>query len=202
MMHGGAADSLSYQSAPAEQGSAKGDSRIMDFKWQYDGIGSFSTASDRLAAPVQDSRVFTSARVAENKAVEKLLANDSCMRIGMPAMGFALLTLAAMLGIRMRRRLRQATTFVDSGEHESDMSITLAARINSPVSVFDPLGVFANSERPSADPVKHYREAELTHGCVAVMHGRVAMFAGSSAPGRTTLAFSSQRQLTRLNALD
>merc|ERR1719482_1117632 len=107
-----------------------------------------------------------------------------------------------MLRIRMRRRLRQAPTFVSSGEHESDMSITLAARIHSPVSVFDPLGVFANSKRPSADPVKHYCEAELTHDRVAITHGRVAMFAGSSAVWRAPLAFSSQRQLTRLNAVD
>jgi hypothetical protein len=168
-----AANSLSYQSGSAAD-------------WTYDGM-SFSTASDRLAAPAQDSMAFTSARVVEDPAVQKLLATDSSMRIGMPAMGVALLAFAAMLGIHMRRRQHQATTFA-SVEDESDMSIALADRTNSPVSVFDPLGLFADSENKHY-LVKRYGGAELTHG-------RVAMFAGSS------MAFSSQRGLTRLNAID
>merc|ERR1719174_1779562 len=163
-----AADSLSYQSGSAAD-------------WQYDGM-SFSTASDRLAAPAQDSMAFTSARVVEDPAVQKLLATDSSMRIGMPAMGVALLAFAAMLGIHMRRRQHRATTFASSDEDESDMSIALADRTNSPVSVFDPLGLFADSENKHY-LVKRYGGAELTHG-------RVAMFAGSS------MAFSSQRGLT------
>jgi len=167
-----AADSLSYQSGSAAD-------------WQYDGM-SFSTASDRLATPAQDSMAFTSARVVEDPAVQKLLATDSSMRIGMPAMGVALLAFAAMLGIHMRRQQHQATTFASSGQDEPDMSIALADRTSSPVSVFDPLGLFADSENKHY-LVKRYRGPELTHG-------RVAMFAGSS------MAFSSQRQLTRLNA--
>merc|ERR1719331_3100749 len=48
------------------------------------------------------------------------------MEIGMSAIGISLLLLAAMLGVRMRRGLQQATTFASSGGHESDMSTALA----------------------------------------------------------------------------
>jgi len=50
------------------------------------------------------------------RAVQKVFANDNSMPIGMSAIGVSLLTLAAMLGFRMRRGLQQ----------EADMSIALA----------------------------------------------------------------------------
>jgi hypothetical protein len=50
------------------------------------------------------------------RAVQKVFANDNSMPIGMSAIGVSLLTLAAMLGVRMRRGLQQ----------EADMSIALA----------------------------------------------------------------------------
>jgi len=53
-------------------------------------------------------------------------ANHSHMPIGMSAIGVSLLTLAAMLGARMRRGLQQATNLVSSGGHESNMSVALA----------------------------------------------------------------------------
>jgi hypothetical protein len=62
----------------------------------------------------------------EQRAVQKVLATDNSMRIGMSAIGVSLLTLAAMLGVRMRRGLQQATAFASSGGHESDMSFALA----------------------------------------------------------------------------
>merc|ERR1719482_260922 len=58
--------------------------------------------------------------------VQKGLANDNGLPIGMSAIGVSLLTLAAMLGVRMRRGLQQATAFASSDGHESDMSIALA----------------------------------------------------------------------------
>jgi len=45
----------------------------------------------------------------EKKAVQTLLTNDRGMGIGMPAIGVSLLALAAMMGVRMRRGLQQAT---------------------------------------------------------------------------------------------
>merc|ERR1719174_1335481 len=62
----------------------------------------------------------------EERAVQKVLATDNSMPIGMAAIGVSLLTLAAMLGARMRRGLQQATAFASNGVHESDMSIALA----------------------------------------------------------------------------
>jgi uncharacterized protein with ATP-grasp and redox domains len=58
--------------------------------------------------------------------VQKVLINDNSMPFGMSSIGFSLLTLAAMLGLRMRRRLQQATAFASSGGHRADMSIALA----------------------------------------------------------------------------
>jgi hypothetical protein len=58
--------------------------------------------------------------------VQKVLANDNSMPIGMSAIGVSLLTLAAMFGARMWRGLQQATAFASSDGHESDMSIALA----------------------------------------------------------------------------
>jgi len=61
----------------------------------------------------------------EQRAVQKVLATDNSMRIGMSAIGVSLLTLAAMLGVRMRRGQQQATAFASSGGHQSDISIAL-----------------------------------------------------------------------------
>merc|ERR1719506_3575046 len=52
---------------------------------------------------------------------------NSSMPLALSAMGVALLTLAAMLGVRMRRGLQQATAFASGGGHESDMSVVLAS---------------------------------------------------------------------------
>merc|ERR1719352_526242 len=62
----------------------------------------------------------------EERAVQKVLANDNSLPIGMSAIGVSLLMLAAMLGVRMRRRHQQATAFASRNGHESDMSIALA----------------------------------------------------------------------------
>jgi hypothetical protein len=67
-----------------------------------------------------------SASGVEEKSVQKVVVSDSSMGFGMPAIGISLLTLAAMLGVRMRRGLQQATTFASSDGHESDMSTAFA----------------------------------------------------------------------------
>jgi len=61
-----------------------------------------------------------SASAVEEQSVQKVVASDSSMGFGMPAIGISLVTLAAMLGFRMRRGLQQATTI------ESDMSTAFA----------------------------------------------------------------------------
>merc|ERR1719236_406486 len=66
------------------------------------------------------------ATMEEDRAVQKVFANDNSMPIGMSAIGVSLLTLAAMLGVRVRRGQQQATAFASRYGHESDMSIALA----------------------------------------------------------------------------
>jgi len=45
---------------------------------------------------------------------------------GLSAIGISLFTLAAMMGVRMRRGVQQATAFASSGGHDSDMPVALA----------------------------------------------------------------------------
>merc|ERR1719174_86808 len=100
--HGGAPDALSHHNGPATM---------------FD-------KSVHPTAPAQDSMIFTSVRgeplitqdfnppkivdKEEERAMQKVFANDNSMTIGMSAIGVSLLTLAAMLGVRMRRGLQQA----------------------------------------------------------------------------------------------
>jgi len=138
------------------------------------------------------------------RAMQKVLANDNSLPIGMSAIGVSLLTLAAMLGVRMRRGHQQATAFASRYGHESDMSIALApdaagnilelktqesivrdqvgwsqqssensrpptfcyATPSSEAGSFDPAGL---SEGVSTSELKRYREAELSHGRVAML---------------------------------
>merc|ERR1719174_643592 len=118
--HGGAPDALSHHNGPATM---------------FD-------KSVHPTAPAQDSMIFTSVRgeplitqdfnppkivdKEEERAMQKVFANDNSLPIGMSAIGVSLLTLAAMLGVRMRRGLQQVTAFASSGGHESDKSIALA----------------------------------------------------------------------------
>merc|ERR1719377_156535 len=56
----------------------------------------------------------------EEKAVQKIVTNDSNMPISLAAIGIGLVSLAAMLGFRMRRGLQTATVL------GSDMSVAMA----------------------------------------------------------------------------
>jgi len=49
--------------------------------------------------------------------------------LGMSAIGVSLFALAAILGVRIRRGLQQASTFASGGGHESDMAIVLAQAV-------------------------------------------------------------------------
>merc|ERR1719398_564166 len=162
MKHGGAPDALSHQNGPAEHGPG-------------------------IAAPAQDSMGFTS----------------------MSVIAVSLLTLAAMLGVRMRRGLQQATDMSiplapasadnilelkaqesivrgevgwsqQSSENSHPLTICHAGPsaaadftdvqslpgILEPTGFFDPAGL---SEGVSPSELKRYREAELTHGRVAML---------------------------------
>jgi hypothetical protein len=65
-------------------------------------------ALDALDAALEDFNPSKIVKEEEEKSVQKL-TNDHSMPIGMSAIAVSLLTLAAMLGVRMRRGLQQAT---------------------------------------------------------------------------------------------
>merc|ERR1719482_2691511 len=61
------------------------------------------------ASPLVDSPFAPKiADKEEERAVQTLLANDNNMPLGLPALGVALLTLAGLLGDRMRRGVQPA----------------------------------------------------------------------------------------------
>jgi hypothetical protein len=70
-----------------------------------------------------DALSHHSSPAEQDKAVQKLLADDSKMTIGYSAIGISFLTLAAMLGVRMRRR------FASSGRRGSEMSAPMVPAV-------------------------------------------------------------------------
>merc|ERR1719389_154737 len=84
---------------------------------------------------------FTPARgeaskIAEREgkqAVQKLLANDSMNPISSYAIGIGLLSLVAMLGVRLRRGLQPATVLASSGGHGPLMPMNTASALGDNV---------------------------------------------------------------------
>merc|ERR1719407_324192 len=73
------------------------------------------------AVGTQDSMAFASGKdFEEEKAVQKIVANDSNMPISLAVIGIGLLSLATMFGVRMRRGLQSASVL------GSDMSVAMA----------------------------------------------------------------------------
>jgi photosystem II protein len=94
-------------------------------KTSLDDYNKFVTPQSGVRVEPRSTKDFNPAKIVaqeEERAMQKVLANDNSLPIGMPAIGVSLLTLAAMLGVRMRRGQQQAS----SDGHESDMSIALA----------------------------------------------------------------------------
>merc|ERR1719482_44734 len=115
----------------------------------------------------------------EDTDVQLLFSNESHKPIGFSAIvvAVALLSLAAMVGVRVRRRMQPAIALAGSSGHGIDMSIPLAtvsvdnildmhADLNSSVVLWDPLGLGEGT--PKAH-VKNFRESELRHGQVATI---------------------------------
>jgi CspA family cold shock protein len=117
------------------------------------------------------------ATMEEDRAVQKVFANDNSMPIGMSAIGVSLLTLAAMLGVRMRRGLQQATAFASTGGHESDMSFALAPAAAGNILE---LKTQESSARGQVAPTGFFDPAGLSEGVspseLQLTHGRVAIF--------------------------
>merc|ERR1719460_261198 len=99
------------------------------------------------------------------------------------AVAVALLSLAMMVGVRMRRGMQPAIALAGSSGHGNDMSIPLTtlsadntseralakdmhADINSSFAHWDPLGL---GEGALKAHVRNFREIELQHGQVATI---------------------------------
>merc|ERR1719247_1640369 len=104
----------------------------------------YSSKPAHPTAPTQDRLEFTPAQAGalstsmelepqkiadkdEDQDVQKLFTNASNKPIGLCAMGAALLSLAAILGVRVRRGMRPSIAIASSDGHGIDMSIPRAA---------------------------------------------------------------------------
>jgi len=100
--------------------------------------------------------------VADNK----LLSNESNNPVGLSAIAVAMLSLAAMVGVRMRRRMQPAIALAGSSMYGIDMSEQflqsskdMHADSNSSSVLWDPLGLGGGVPR----------ESELQHGQMSTM---------------------------------
>jgi hypothetical protein len=130
--------------------TADGNSKFMAYHLNQ--AGAFRTS--------KDFELQAMANKEEDKDVQKMLTKASDMPIGLPAIGVALLSLAAMLGVRMRRGMQSG----DSSGHGIDMSIPMASRTAepavflvspqkpSPKQTVRPFGGFGKKSSPAPAP--------------------------------------------------
>jgi len=144
------------------------------------------------SVPVDNFKPQKIADDKEDTDVQKLLSNESNKLIGFSAsaVAVALLSLAMMVGVRMRRGMQPAIALAGSSGHGNDMSIPLttlsadntldfkSADINSSFVHWDPLGLGEGA--PNAH-VRNFRERELQHGQAAT----IAVFFVSAAAVRS-----------------
>jgi len=121
-----------------------------------------------------------------DKEQEKLLTNESNNSIALPAIGIALLSVAAMLGVRMQRGMQQATTPAGI-----DMSIPLATVSGGNTLDCKSERALAKVKHTAWDPLGLGEGAPAAH----VKHGQIAMTAvfflspsSSAAPRGSPLA--------------
>jgi len=121
-----------------------------------------------------------------DKEQEKLLTHESNKSIALPAIGIALLSVAAMLGVRMQRGMQQATTPAGI-----DMSIPLATVSGGNTLDCKSERALAKVKHTAWDPLGLGEGAPSAH----VKHGQIAMTAvfflspsSSAAPRGSPLA--------------
>jgi hypothetical protein len=190
-------EASSNHNGVAEGGSVIVGSPHPDRNW--DGGGDFAapivdshfmTYSDKPLHPMsnsQDTMGFTSGRAGvfrsskdfqlqkttemeEDKDVQKLLTKESQKPAGFSAIGVALLSLAAIVGVRMRRGMQQAIAVASSGVHGIDMSLPM-----EPVPVDDTLESLCSQERTS-EQVLQGSERALANDMHADMDSPVAFW--------------------------
>jgi len=81
------------------------------------------------AEPLRNNMGFDTPKIIEQeeeKDMHKLLTDNDNMPTGLYAMGIALLTLVAFLGVRMRRAMNPTITLASNGAHVSNMSLPIS----------------------------------------------------------------------------
>merc|ERR1719353_698046 len=156
----------------------------------------FSSAQQGAFRTSQNFKPQASAdNIKEDADVQKLFTHESNEPLGFSAIvvAMALLSFAAMIGVRMRRRMQPAIALAGSSGHGIDMSTPLATvsadntldlkshchLVRNPEQSWDPLGL--GKCAPKAH-VKNFRESELQHGQVATM---AVFFVSAAAAGST-----------------
>ena len=84
-------------------------------------------------ATLQDVNPPTIADRQEMQAVQELVTNDSSNPIILSALGVGLLSLATMLGIRLRKRLQSASVIASSGGLGPRMAMNTASALGANV---------------------------------------------------------------------
>jgi pyridoxine 4-dehydrogenase len=123
------------------------------------------------AAGAPDSTAFTSARwepsistmdsgspkIADKGDMQELPINHGDMPVAMSAIGVALLTLVAALGVRIRRQrgIQPVTALPSSGMQVSDMSMTLAPASNTNILELKVQGSFVKEQEESLQQISH-----------------------------------------------
>merc|ERR1719331_1997575 len=120
--HGNAAEAFSSRNNLAELGPSMGvspftvvdDKPVLHPTTQVQDPMVFTAARREPSISTQDSNPPMIADREEMEAVQKLVTNDSSNPITVSAIGIGLLSLAAMLGVRLQRRLQPATVLASS----------------------------------------------------------------------------------------
>merc|ERR1719333_1375056 len=112
---------MTYSDKPVHLARANHDT--MDFTSAQ--AGAFRTSKDLEPQKIADKD--------EDKDVQKMLSNESNKPIGLCAIGVALLSFAAMVGVRMRRGMQPPIALVSSCGHGIDMSMPNAAAVGAGV---------------------------------------------------------------------
>jgi len=181
----GVHDALSYPHSPAEQGHATDDSKYLDGNWDYSGIGA-AALGERLATTLHNqptlstigtldpidfapgkgeplnAKEFDPPEITgkeEEKSAQTMFANDSNMPISLAAIGIGLVSLATMLGVRMRRGLQPETISASSSGLEHDMPMSAVPALGDNIMEMQSQNSSVNH---SATAVKHSNLHELS----------------------------------------
>jgi hypothetical protein len=123
MRHGSRPDALSHQN---DIGAAQDDIQHLNLHRDHGEIAGSTIVDDKpithLTARVQESK-------EDQQAEQKLLTHGSNNQISLSAIGIGLVSLATLLGVRLRSRLQPAAVLASSGGLGSGMPMNMASRV-------------------------------------------------------------------------